>query len=160
MTQLIIFAQSLCQPTCDFFLMAEPWGAIQKHIFLLFTIYGVRHSSDGGLFFVWALQNRHHAGQRAQAWRNLSVRSLHPASAQDGWEGKRRKKATVKGVIVIMQKHYLSLNWITRINSLHRLDTFQITHKGFDRNAKKGFPLALSIVPSPVSDLKCHIRSY
>lgn len=80
-------------PVIFFFLffMAEPWGAIQKYIFLFFTIYGVRRRSDGGLFFVWALQNRHHAGQRARAWRNLSVHSLHPASAQDGWEGKRRK---------------------------------------------------------------------
>lgn len=83
-----IYVNSFDNPPVIFFFLQ----LIQKYVFLFFTIYGVRHSSDGGLFFVSVLQNRQHAVQREQRpQENLSVRSLHPASAQDGWEGKRRK---------------------------------------------------------------------
>lgn len=37
---------------------------------------------------------------------------------------------------LLCRKH-LSLTWITRINSLYRLGTFQITHKGLDGNVKR-----------------------
>lgn len=74
--------------------------------------------------------------KRAQPSRNHSTARFTLLQLRTD-ERERGVKATVKGVAVIMQKHYLSLNWIARINSLYRLDTFQRTHKGFDRDVKR-----------------------
>lgn len=69
-------------------LTAEPWVAVQMYRPPLPT-YGIWRSWDGSLFFVWLLQNRHHAGQKVHSpEENLSAQSLRPASAQDGCEGK------------------------------------------------------------------------
>lgn len=132
-----------------------------KHIFppFLFPTYGIRRSRDGSLFFVWLLQNRRHAGQKEHSPEGTFQCDRYALRQLGTDERERGIKATVKEVAAIMQKRYFQLNWINHINSLRQLDTFQITYKGFDRTVK-GFPLALSTVPSPLLDLKCHIRSY
>lgn len=74
--------------------------------------------------------------KRAQASRNHSTARFTLLQLRTD-ERERGVRATVKGVAVIMQKHYLLLNRIAHINSLYWLDTFQRTHKGFDRDVKR-----------------------
>lgn len=76
------------------FFTTESWGAVQNIFFSL--LLSIWHQTRFGWQLVLCVSAAEQApcrAQRAQAWRNLSVRSLHTASTQDGWQGgKRRKK--------------------------------------------------------------------
>lgn len=133
----LYLCETLWQPTCDFYLLSLK---VQfKHFFsFLPPLTASSLSSDGSLFFVQALQNRHHAGPKQLRGLRTPF-SLHPASARDGWESGCYYAET------------LCLCWT------HRLHTFKITHKGFDSNVKR---ISSRSFYGRHSDVNCHIRCY
>lgn len=159
MIQLVAFMQTLCQPTCDLHSWALRYNS--KVFVSLFTIYGVRHSSEGGLFFVWCCRTGLMQGKEStrpkKPFSALATRLLELRTD----ERERRRKSNSEG----SHRYYAETLSLAKLNHAHQqpLPTWHLSSLYHIKDLIgmwKGFPLALSMVPSPVLDLKCHIRSY
>lgn len=118
---------------------AEPWGAIQKHLFFSFSPF---MASDIVQMAACSLSERCRTGTMQGKMSTGLKKPFRVLAAPCFSSGRmrareRRAKATVRAVTVIIQKPYISLNWITHISSLYQLGTFQRTYKRFDRNVNR-----------------------